>query len=129
MIVDTSAVVAIVTREPGFELVLGEIESADTISMSAGSVLELMIVLGSARFGLQGVEIQRILDVLTISTVEFTAEHASVAAEAFARFGKGHHPARLNFGDCMAYATAAVSKQPLLFVGDDFSQTDVATAR
>ncbi|CAN5360886.1 type II toxin-antitoxin system VapC family toxin [soil metagenome] len=129
MIVDTSAVVAIATREPGFEQLLSQIESAPTVSMSAGSVLELMIVLASDRFGLHGDDVLRILTVLEISTIDFTAEHAVAAAAAFVRFGKGQHPARLNFGDCISYATATIVNQPLLFVGDDFSKTDVGTVQ
>ncbi|HWH14820.1 MAG TPA: type II toxin-antitoxin system VapC family toxin [Miltoncostaeaceae bacterium] len=68
----------------------------------------------------------RLIDGLPIVVVSFTSAHARVAAEAWRRFGKGRHPAGLNLGDCMSYATARVAERPLLCVGDDFARTDLA---
>jgi len=64
---------------------------------------------------------------LGIDVVPFTAEHAAGAARAFERYGRGRHPAKLNYGDCMAYATAKLAGEPLLYVGDDFAKTDIAS--
>lgn len=72
--------------------------------------------------------VSRFLEEKDISVLPFDERHWSVAAEAFIRYGKGRHPARLNDGDCMTYATAKVAGLPLLFVGEDFKQTDVAAA-
>jgi ribonuclease VapC len=69
-----------------------------------------------------------ILKQFSIEVVPFGIEHAAVAMDAWKRFGRGHHPARLNFGDCISYATARVANEPLLFAGDDFAKTDIVAA-
>jgi len=73
-------------------------------------------------------EIARSLRRLQIQVIPFTEEHFDAAAEAFLRYGKGRHPAALNFGDCMSYAVAALSGLPLLYTGNDFAQTDIRAA-
>lgn len=83
----------------------------------------------SSRMGGDGLRIVReLLARLDAVEIPFNERHASIAHEAFANFGKGRHPAGLNFGDCMAYAVAKVAGQPLLFVDEDFGQTDIAAA-
>jgi ribonuclease VapC len=125
VIVDTSAIVAIVAREEGWEGLVERLERADSVGMSSVSLLELTIVLGSERFGLSAADVRGIVDAIGIVPVDFTERHGALAADAYARFGKGNHAARLNFGDCVAYATAKLARDDLLFVGDDFSQTDL----
>lgn len=86
-----------------------------------------MVLVG--RYGEKGrASIARFIEDWAVEVVPFDQRHWRVAIAAFAQYGKGRHPARLNFGDCMAYATAKVAGAPLLFVGDDFPQTDVELA-
>ena len=126
MIVDTSAVVAILLREPGSQALVDAILDAPSAKMSAGSALELQVV-ASRRGGDAGrVAALTILDDLTIDITAVTAQQALDAGAAHSRFGRGSgSKARLNFGDCFAYALAAESDEPLLFVGDDFTHTDL----
>lgn len=70
----------------------------------------------------------RFLDQVATRTIEFDAAHAAAAVDAWQRYGRGRHPAKLNYGDCMAYATAKLAGEPLLYVGDDFALTDIETA-
>jgi len=125
MVIDTSALLAILFNEPDaehFELAL----EADPIRlMSAASLLETAIVV-EARLGeAGGQELDLLLDNAQVTIVPFTAEHAKIARQAFRTYGKGRHPAGLNYGDCFSYALAKVSGELLLFKGDDFSQTDI----
>jgi ribonuclease VapC len=124
MIVDSSALVAIVMREPGYVSVLGQVRSSPRTSISAANLLEVGIVL-SARLGedARGL-IARLLHEAGIGVVPVTDAHYGIAMEAWLRFGKGRHPAALDFGDCIAYATSVVAQEPLLAVGDDFKRTD-----
>lgn len=129
MIVDTSAVVAILKREPGWEAVERTLADASTARMSAGTSLELGLVVDQAR----SAELSRLLDTLLrdwdVVVEPVTAEHARVAREAYRDYGRGSgHRARLNFGDCFAYALASLTGEPLLFVGDDFAATDLTPA-
>ncbi|MCU1478899.1 MAG: VapC toxin family domain ribonuclease [Subtercola sp.] len=127
MIVDTSAIVAIVAREEGWQSLVEQLELASSVSMSSVSILELTIVLGSERFGLSVSEVHGLLSAIGVAAIDFTAAHEALASDAHALYGKGKHPARLNFGDCIAYASARLARDTLLFVGDDFSQTDLAS--
>lgn len=128
MIVDTSALLAIVFREPGFEAILDRLESATTRAMGTPTLAEAGIILegrlGEAAHGV----VERLLDELVIQEVPFGELHWREAVEAYRRFGKGRHAAALNFGDCMTYAVAALAGEPLLFVGEDFALTDVLPA-
>ena len=128
MIVDSSAIVAIVFREPGFEAVVERLASAESAAAGAPTLAETGIVL-SARLkrDARGL-LERLLQEFGIQSVPFSEEHWRAAHDAFLRFGKGRHPARLNFGDCLSYATAKLADQPLLFVGGDFAKTDIAAA-
>ena len=127
LIIDTSAFVSVILLEPGSD-VLGPQMLATRAFMAAPSVLEAHMVLKKHL----GEDTSRILREkireFDIEVVPFTPEHTNEAARAFDRFGKGRHPAGLNFGDCVSYALAQVSGQALLFVGDDFSKTDVRIA-
>ena len=124
MIVDTSALVAVLDGEPEGERYLDAM-LAQEVRLSAVTAFEFGIVMdrrGDARSS-RGVQI--LLDQIDARVVPVTAESAAMARAAYARFGKGVHPARLNFGDCFAYALAREFGEPLLFKGDDFAQTDV----
>ena len=125
MVVDSSALLAIVFQEPGFEALLERTETADAVAAGTPTLTETAIVLharlGSAAHGL----LERMLDELGIQEVPFGEVHWREAADAYRRFGKGQHPAALNYGDCMTYAVARLAGEPLLFVGDDFRLTDL----
>lgn len=125
MILDTSAVVAIVMREPGFEELLVAVTGADA-AIGTATLAETAIVL-SARLDADARPLlSRFLTEASITVIPFGESHYGVAVEAWLRFGKGRHPASLNFGDCLSYAVARLADEPLLFVGSDFLQTDVA---
>ena len=128
MVIDTSALVAILRGEPERSAFNQAIGAADTLSLSVASFLEASIVIES-RHGPDGL---RDLDLLIakagIELVPVDADQAYVARTAFRTYGKGRHPAGLNFGDCFAYALARTSGEPLLFKGSDFPLTDIARA-
>ncbi|SMF22207.1 ribonuclease VapC [Tistlia consotensis] len=129
MIVDTSAVLAVLLQEPDAGTIAQALETAARRLVSAVSVLEAAIVL-TARKGGSGVQqLDLLLSVGGFEIVPFDAEQAFAAREAFERFGKGRHPAALNFGDCAVYALAATRAMPLLFKGNDFARTDIASVR
>lgn len=125
MIVDTSALVAILQGEPearGFSELLS---AADRRIMSAGSYLELSIVMIDRRGPIARQRVDNFLAGSLISVVPFDEEQAMLARDAFMRFGKGRHKAALNFGDCMTYALAKREDRPILCKGADFVATDV----
>jgi ribonuclease VapC len=125
LIVDTSALVAILFREEGFARLLERLGEGPRPGIGPPTLLEARIVL-SARMGPAGSTLlARLVDSSSLETIPYTEDHADAALEAFLRFGKGRHPAALNFGDCMSYATARVAREPLLCVGGDFAQTDL----
>jgi len=129
VIVDTSALVAIVVREPGFERLLELMtDPGSSAAIGTSTVAELALVL-SARLGSDSqLLVTGLLDHLGISTVEFTEAHWRAAASAFWLYGRSRHPAGLNFGDCLTYAVASLADEPLLFVGEDFTHTDLIPA-
>lgn len=126
MVIDTSALLAILEGEPEADEFSRLIERADTRIMSAVTMLEAGIVI-EARKGADG---RRALDLLVqtadIDIVAFDGEQTALARQGYATFGKGRHPAALNFGDCAVYGLAKASAEPVLFKGNDFAQTDVA---
>ncbi len=128
MILDSSAIIAILTEEPGCDQLLARLQGAEPVAVGAPTVLETEIVLTQRLPLAAGPIIERFLQELGAEVLPFDASHWKLAAEAFVRFGKGRHPAALNFGDCMAYATARHSGQPLLCVGNDFPKTDLSLA-
>lgn len=125
MILDSSALLAIVFREPGCDTLLDEIRAAPIVAVGTPTLAETGIVLearlGAAAHGM----LERILDELDIQEIPFGSLHWREAVDAFRRYGKGRHAAGLNFGDCLTYATARLSGEPLRFIGDDFSRTDL----
>ena len=128
MIVDSSALVAIVLREPGWEAIVARLGAATSPAIGAPTLAEAGLVL-TAKIGAKArIVLSRLLQESGLSIVPFGEEHWRVAVEAYARFGKGKHPAALNFGDCLTYAVAQLAGQPLLFVGSDFSKTDLRPA-
>ena len=128
MIVDTSAIVAIIQEEPGFEALLEKMTHAESRSMSAASYLEASIVLIDRRGDSAEKELDQMLADAVIAIVPVTATQAKIARAAFRNFGKGRDPAGLNLGDLFSYALAKQSGEALLFKGNDFSQTDVVMA-
>lgn len=126
VVLDTSAFVAFVRREPTADEIALILQMNDVILMSASSRLECCMVLASLG-GFTENDMVRAERDLGISIVPFSSEHASVALEAFKKFGKGRHKAGLNFGDCQAYATAKLAGLPLVHTGNDFSLTDLET--
>ena len=125
MIVDASAVIAIVLREPGAEELAEKLRLAEVKGIGAPTLVEAGIVL-TARLGDNAAGLMsEVLRRFDIRTVSFGEPHWREALSAYVRYGKGRHPARLNFGDCMSYAVAKLAGSPLLFTGDDFTQTDV----
>ncbi len=120
MILDSSALLAIVFKEPGFEAILDRIAAAPGVAAGVPTLGETGIVLharlGEASYGL----LERLLDELGVQEVPFGELHWREAVDVFRRFGKGRHVAALNFGDCMAYAVASLAGEPLLFLGDEF---------
>ncbi len=127
MILDASAMVAILMEEPSKERLIAEVLDNETF-ISAPTLLETYMVLKKYLGDATELELARTLNELGVRVVDFTAEQAMFAARAFDRYGKGRHPAALNFGDCIAYAVAKSTNQKLLFLGNDFSQTDVSSA-
>jgi ribonuclease VapC len=128
MILDTSPLVAILAKEPGFERYVDVISRASRCRMSAGNFLELSIVIE----GQFGADVLRQCDAL-MRRIDMVIEPVSVdqahaARQAFHDFGKGRHPAGLNFGDCFAYGLAKITGEPLLFKGEDFRKTDIVSA-
>ncbi|MDE2595843.1 MAG: type II toxin-antitoxin system VapC family toxin [Sphingomonadales bacterium] len=129
MIVDSSALVAIMRREPEADSFSEAILAADTPMMSAASYLESGIVIDRSRNPQASADFDRVIDALSLSIAPVTASQARLAREAYRRYGKGTgHPAGLNFGDCFSYALAIEAGKPLLFKGNDFTQTDLADA-
>lgn len=125
MIIDSSAILAVIGKEPGHERIVHELAASFGIRIGAPTRLETGIVL-TARFGPRGrTVLARFLQENSIQTVAFDDAHADAALEAYSRFGKGRHRAALNFGDCCTYAIASVAGEPLLCLGDDFTQTDL----
>jgi len=125
MVLDTSAVLAILQDEPERRAFNEAIEAADSRSLSVASLVEASIVI-EARYGAEGVRhLDQFLDRADVAVVAVDVEQGKIARQAFSRFGKGRHAAGLNFGDCFSYALAQALGEPLLYKGEDFSLTDV----
>ena len=132
IVVDTSAIVAILKVEPDAELLADAIERDPAPIISAISVMECSIVMRAAKL-LSDSDAEARLDQMLsragIQIQDVTAEHLAIARAAHVQYGKGTgHPAQLNFGDCFAYALAKAMDVPLLYKGNDFAQTDIASA-
>jgi ribonuclease VapC len=128
MILDTSAIVAVFLKEPGFEGLLDRLAGAPVLGIGTPTIAETGIVLGARlRSDARGL-LARFFQKFEVQVVSFDEPHWQEAVLAWQRFGKGRHPAALNFGDCLSYATARLAGRPLLFVGDDFARTDIEAA-
>ena len=128
MIIDTSAVASVFFQEPGFEEVTRKLIQTDNAGIGTPTLVECGIVL-SARMGKDArAMLSRFLDEFAITTIPFTETHYQVAVGAWLKYGKGRHPAALNFRDCLTYAAAKIANMPLVCVGDDFSKTDLSLA-
>lgn len=128
MIIDTSALVAITFAEPGHQELIAKLAGARSAGIGTPTIAETGVVL-AARLGRDSRDLViRLLDEFSIEEVPFGDRHWREAVDAYLRFGKGRHKARLNFGDCLTYAVARLANEPLLFVGDDFRETDLETA-
>lgn len=128
MVIDTSALLAILQDEPERRTFTQRIEAADRCAVSAATHVECSIVL-QARVGPAGIlSLDRLLEAAKARIIAVDADQARIAREAFRRFGKGRHPAGLNLGDCFAYALAVARTEPLLCKGDDFPRTDLELA-
>ena len=125
MVVDTSALMAIVLNEAEADPCAAALEAEDDLLISAGTVAEALIV--AARRNV-GEEMERLIDGLGFEIVSVTPATARRIAQAYEKWGKGVHPAALNFGDCFAYEVAKEHRCRLLYVGDDFAQTDIESA-
>jgi ribonuclease VapC len=128
MVLDSSALLAILQNEPERRAFLEVMESADSCALSAASVVETSIVV-EARWGLEGVEaLDHFLEQAAVTIVPVDAAQAAEARRAYFRYGKGRHAAGLNFGDCFSYALARSRREPLLYKGSDFAKTDLIGA-
>lgn len=129
MIVDTSALIAIVQNEPEAETFAKAIDRAESARVSAATLLETSIVVDGLRAPALSRRFDRLVGVARLDVQPFTVEQAEIAREAYREYGRGSgHPAKLNFGDCFAYALAFAMNEPLLFTGDDFTYTDIKPA-
>jgi ribonuclease VapC len=126
VIVDTSALIAILRDEPDARAFAEAIQAADHARISAATYVEIGAVIDAARDPVASRRVDELLDAGRISVEPVTATQARIAREAYRDFGKGSgHPAGLNFGDCFAYALARETDEALLFKGNDFSKTDI----
>jgi ribonuclease VapC len=124
MVIDTSAILAILQREPERRSFVEAIESADLTRMSVASFVESSIVIES-RYGAEGLrDLDRFISRASIELIAVDTEQGQLARSAFSRFGRGRHRAGLNYGDCFSYAAAISLGEPLLCKGDDFIHTD-----
>lgn len=128
MILDSSAVLAILFGEPDAVYYEKTIAAAQACRISAANLLETAIVVESRGGLAAGHELDIFLEKAGIELVPVTPQQVEAARLAWRRFGRGNHPARLNFGDCFAYALAEATGEPLLFKGKDFAQTDIEPA-
>ena len=129
MIVDSSALVAMLAEEPQWVQLRGALLSAETRAISAGTLLEVSIVVDRRGDATMSRRLDDLVASLCIDVRDVTAEQAAIGRAAYRDYGKGsRHPAQLNFGDCFAYALARVTGEPLLFVGNDFTHTDIRDA-
>jgi ribonuclease VapC len=128
VIVDSSALIAITFREPGYGDLITKLATAPSAGIGTPTLAETGLVL-AARLRRDSRDLAvRLLDEFSIAEIPFGDGHWKEAVEAYLRFGKGRHKAQLNFGDCLTYAVARLAGEPLLFTGDDFTETDLDLA-
>ena len=129
MIIDSSALIAILTDEPERAAMVDAALTIGQRSMSAATWLESAIVVDGRNDPVLSRRFDDLVRALDIAVVPLTAAHAEIARRAFTDFGKGRHPAGLNFGDCFTYALASAQNEPLLCKGDDFRHTDLEVVK
>lgn len=127
MVVDSSAVLAILFDEPERDAFSDALAAAGVRLMSTVNALETAVVVSSRKGPYGARELDLLLHRAEFDVVPFTSDHLRLARDAYERYGKGRHPAGLNLGDCCAYALARHAGEPLLFKGDDFPRTDVVS--
>ena len=125
MVIDTSALIAILLNEPETEAFAAAIAAASSRLISAVSALETAIVIEAKKGALGSQLLDELLVAMQVNIIAFDQNQFNLAREAYTRFGKGRHPAALNFGDCCTYALARNTGEALLFKGQDFSATDI----
>ena len=128
MVIDTSGLIAVIANEPEQAVFVESMKKADKTLLSAASLVEANIVLMRGKVPNAASQLAAFLEEAEVEVVPVDEEQAQLAVEAYRRYGKGRHPARLNFGDCFVYALAKQRGEPLLFKGDDFSKTDLILA-
>jgi ribonuclease VapC len=128
MTLDSSALIAILFAEPGYLGLVDRILEADHVRVGAPTLVETSLVFTGRRGARSAESVEGLIAELGVSVVPFSEIEARLATDAFRRFGRGRHAAALNYGDCLAYATAQAARDTLLFVGEDFVRTDVTPA-
>ncbi len=128
-VVDSSAIIAIVRREPAAETLVDVLASSTGHIIGAPTLVETLIVLEARASEAGRRAAESLMAMLGIQPADFEPAHAVHAVSAFRAYGKGRHPAALNLGDCMTYAIAKASARAIVCTGDDFTQTDIATIR
>ncbi len=129
MIVDSSALIAIVREESNAEGILARMLAEPRPAISAATLVEASVVIDGTRDPVRIARFDDLVAALALDVVPLTAAQATIARRAYRDYGKGSgHPARLNLGDCFSYALATERRQPLLYIGDDFARTDIASA-
>lgn len=125
MTLDSSALIAILFSEPGYLDLIDRILTAESVRVSAPTLVETSLVLAGRRRSPAADEVDTLVQELGVTVVPFGEREGHAAVAAFLRFGRGRHAAALNFGDCLSYAAASVANDSLLFIGDDFGATDI----
>lgn len=128
MIIDSSALIAIVFKEPGYDELIHKISEAEYLGIGTPTLAETGIVLSARLQGGGRTILARLCQELGLIQIPSGDAHWREAVDAYERFGRGRHSAGLNFGDCLSYATAKLAGQPLLYVGGDFNKTDLHIA-
>ena len=128
MILDPSAIVAITFKEPDYGMLLAKLQVAQNLAIGAPTLVETAIVLSARLQNDSRGLLARFLEEAEVSTLPFGDAHYSIAVQAWLQYGKGRHPAALNFGDCLSYAMAKLANQSLLCIGNDFTKTDLELA-
>lgn len=128
MTLDCSAIVAVLFAEPGYLELVDKMLEAEQLRVGAPTLVETSLVVTGRRRATGRGDVEGLMKELGVTVVPFGELEWRAAVDAFARFGRGRHEAALNFGDCLAYASAVVARDTLLFVGDDFGLTDITPA-
>ena len=128
MTLDSSALIAILFAEPGYLELIDRILAADHVRIGAPTLVETSLVFAGRRHARGVSDVAALIAELDVTVVPFGEREWEAAVDGFLRFGRGHHQAALNFGDCLAYASASAANDTLLFVGGDFALTDITPA-